>query len=663
MLALVEPCIMDGILDRPHLGCAMLIAACQEKGIKTTLIKGQTRYLKDMFVNDSEELWSLMQDLKESDLEKTGIIKYRKSIQEKGLRHFQDELKSLYQYVIVDKNPRSYFNALLAEKLNNLHRIFVAVYFYYLKELNHHKLKIIERYVSEIIKSNPRYIGFSLEGGFGPLSRTIRKQIKRLTEIPVIVGGALTPFIDLKKLAKIFEEEHFDYLVMGAGERALPSLIEAIENKEEPKGIANVFYKQDGQIKGNNLEVINDLDNLPYPDYSQFDLDLYLTPKRILPLQTARGCSWRKCTFCSHHNIDFGNYRTFSIKKVIETIKHLQDTYNCSHFVFHDEELPPGRAKQISEAILHNNVKNIYITTYARPVDGYNNNLLRLMRKAGFTLIHWGIESASQRVLNLMNKGIRVSTVSRILRESSKNKIANICFIMFAFPAETGKEAQQTIDFLGKHANYIEGVIISYFILEPHSPIAKDLTKNNIKVKKNRDFLNRNVAHHKENSQFLNRLSTRVAINDLEITSDKLKYLFYGHSQRMLQFLTSSYEFLPSEIILKYLKDGKINKIYPVTLGEIKKGKSKIILFPVNIKESLYINQHFPEKEKVLDSLQEKAFILSNGTLSIEDIIAALNKDFKNKYGSKYIRKKCTDFFQDMFTYNLALGFAKSWQS
>ena len=63
MLALLEPCIMKDILDRPHLGCAMLIAACLEKGIKTTLIKGQTRYLKDMFVNDSEELWRLIQDL------------------------------------------------------------------------------------------------------------------------------------------------------------------------------------------------------------------------------------------------------------------------------------------------------------------------------------------------------------------------------------------------------------------------------------------------------------------------------------------------------------------------------------------------------------------------------------------------------------------------
>ncbi len=212
MLTLVEPCIVDYILDRPHLGCAMLIAACLGKGIKTTLIKGQTRYLRDVFVNDSEELWSLIQNLKENDLKKIGIGKYKKSIQEKGLRRFQDELKSLYQYIIIDKNPRHYFNALKVEKFNNLYSIFSAVYFYYLNELNYSKIRIIDRYVSEIIKSNPRYIGFSLEGNFGPLSRIIRKRIKELIGIPMIAGGALTPVINVKELNKMFEEEDFNYL-------------------------------------------------------------------------------------------------------------------------------------------------------------------------------------------------------------------------------------------------------------------------------------------------------------------------------------------------------------------------------------------------------------------------------------------------------------------
>lgn len=144
MLTLVEPCVMGNLLDRPDLGCSMLIAACQVKGIKTTLIKGQTRFLKDMFVNDSEELWNLIKDLKEFDLKKIRIGEYKKAVQKKGIKQFRDELSGLYQHVIIDKNPRNYFNGSMIEKFNNLHNIFASVYFYYLSKLNYRKLKIID---------------------------------------------------------------------------------------------------------------------------------------------------------------------------------------------------------------------------------------------------------------------------------------------------------------------------------------------------------------------------------------------------------------------------------------------------------------------------------------------------------------------------------------
>ena len=663
MLALLEPCITHNLLDRPHLGCAMLIAACLEKGIKTTLIKGQTRYLKDMFVNDSEELWRLIQDLKEDDLKKmVGIGEYKKSIQEKGLRQFQDELKSLYQYVIIDKNPRHYFNAILIEKFNNLSRNFMTLYLYYLKKLNHAKLKIVDRYVSEIIKSNPRYIGFSLQGHFDPLSRTIRKRIKELTEIPIIVGGALTPFIDLKKLDKIFEEEYFDYLVIGCGDHALPSLIKTLENNKNPKGITNVFYKKGSRIIDNDLGIIDDLDELPYPDYSQFDLDLYLTPKRILPLQTARGCSWSKCAFCSHHKIYQGKYRTFSIEKVIKTIKHLRNNYNCSHFVFHDDELPPVRAKRISEAILSNKVKEISIYSYARLSNGYNSNkLLHCLRKAGFSTIAWGMESGSQRVLDSMNKGIKVSEMSQILKKSSKNKITNLCFIFFDFPGETQREAQQTVEFLKKHAEYIEYVMISTFAFDLNSPIGKNPGKWGVDIKADGSYSTKNGMNSEEFNVFYSELVKGLEINSTKITSDKLQYLPSGLNRRMLHFLNSSYRLLPNAPLLECLKKRKLNTIFPIIIGEIKREGNRNIFRPINVTETSFINQYHPEKEKVLDSLEEEIFILSDGTLSIEDIVLTIYKDFKKSYKKECIYKKCTSFFQDIFAKKLGFGFTKSW--
>jgi radical SAM superfamily enzyme YgiQ (UPF0313 family) len=662
MLALVEPCVTSDLSDRPHLGCAMLIAACLAKNEEVTLIKGQTRYLEDMFVNDSDELWGLLQDLKAGDLKRMGIDQFKTSIQAKGLRQFQDELKSLYQYVIVDKYPRHYFDALKIAQFKNLHQIFVKVYFHYLTALNQGRLRIVDRYVSEIIKSNPGYIGFSLGTAFDPLTRTVRRRIKELTDIPIIVGGAPTPFIDLKNVHKAFEEGYFDYLVIGAGESALPSLIEALEDKTEPKGIANVFYRKDGKLRTNDLEAINDLDSLPYPDYSQFDLDLYLTPKRILPLQTARGCSWGKCAFCSHSIIYRGQYKTFAIETVIATIKHLQNTYGCSLFVFHDEELPAGRAKRISEAIVKNDLKEIGIYTYAR-LAGYSGALLRLMRKAGFTLINWGMESGCQRILDRMNKGTTLFTMRHILIKSSRNAIANLCFILFGFPGETKGEAQQTIEFLKKHAAYIDDIQSSEFIFEPYSPVGKNPGKWGIRCRADGTYSTQSGMNVEDRGALYAQFDTEFQINSIKVTSDKLKFMLPGYNRRMMHFLNSSYRLLPKAALLDCLKKGKLNSIFPIILGEMKKGGNKNILLPINSAETVFINQYFPEKGKVLGGLEEKIFVLCDGTLSIDDICSALYRDFKKMYGKKHIYKKCIDFLRKASSGNWGLFFARSWQS
>jgi len=665
MLALLEPCcLLPHLVDGPHLGCAMLIAACRERGIKTTLIKGQTRYLKDMFVDDSEELWNLIRGLKEDDLKKMGKIgNYKKSIQRKGLKQFRSELKGLYQRVALDKNPRHYYDAKLRSRFNCLHEIFVNLELYYLAEFDHAGLEIIDRYISEIIRSNPRYIGFSLENYFDPLSRTIRKRIKELTGVPIIVGGAQTPFIDFKKIDKIFEEEYFDYLIVGAGDYALPSLIEALEDGRDPKGIMNVFYKKGGRVIDNDLGIIDDLDKLPYPDYSQFDLDLYFAPKRILPLQTARGCSWNKCAFCSHCRIYQDKYRTFSIGKVVETIKHLQNNYKCSHFVFHDEELPPGRAKKISDALLNNNVKNISIFSYARLTSGYHSNvLLGDISKAGFSTINWGLESGSQRVLDSINKGTKIKTMSQILKKSSKNGITNLCFIFFGFPGETKKEAQQTVEFLKKHAAYIDGVFGGIFALDSNSQIGKCPEKWGVDVKKNGSYVAKSGMSFLEAEVFYSELTKKLNLNSIKISSDKLLYIPSGFNARMLHFLNSSYHLLSNTSLLERLKEKKLDTIFPIILGEIKKKHNRTVFYPVKANETVIINQFFPSDRMIFDSLKEKIFVLSDGTLSIGNIVLAICKSFKKRDEKGDIYKKCINFFQKIFLKKLGIGFSKSWQ-
>ncbi len=397
VLNLVESNILSSwVADRPDLGCAMLIAACQNKNIKVKLIKGQTRHIKDMFLNDGDEFWELINDLKEPALRELGLRDYKIYIHKKGKAHFKQELEDIYKKIFTNKEPRNFLNAGLLNKFKISYARFVVLYGYYICKRRCYDIAFFKRYISEILGNKPDYIGFSLGADFDPVSRAIRMHIKKLTRLPIIAGGSLTSFMGDENLSAVFLKECIDYLIIGPGEYALPNLIEALNDKKEPSGVANVFYKKGNFVKTNVLETITKLDALPFPDFSQFDLDLYFNPGKVLPVQDARGCSWRKCAFCDYRRNYFGTYSTFSIDRVIQIIRYLKDTYNCQYFVFHNDDLPPGRARKISRAIIKHKIKNIYFKTYARLVDGFNERLLRLIRKAGFCCIIWGLESGSQ---------------------------------------------------------------------------------------------------------------------------------------------------------------------------------------------------------------------------------------------------------------------------
>jgi len=426
MFTLVEPFMFPYLLDRPNLGCAMLVAACRAKGINTTLINGQTRWLKEMFLLDGEELWNLARDINVDDVKNKTILEVRESILIKGSNEFQNELKSLYRDVFGENKVRAHFNLKKIEEIGFFTHFFITVYKYYLNELNHDNLGIITRCVDEIKKTDTRWLGFSLQMKFDDLSRAVRKKIKSETGMPIVIGGSMTPFLNMNRLSGKFEDEFFDYLIIGPGERSLPALIEALDSKKDPQGIVNVFHKKGGDVMGNELKAIDHPDDLPFPDYTPFDLDLYFSPKRVLPLQSARGCSWRKCAFCTHSAIYLNEFKAFSVERTVETIRYLKQKHDCSHFAFHDDELVPSRAKKISGEILKSDLKDISIYAYARLTKGYNNTkLLASLRQAGFSTIAWGLESGSQKMLDLMNKGTNISTMTGILEKSSQNGFMN----------------------------------------------------------------------------------------------------------------------------------------------------------------------------------------------------------------------------------------------
>jgi len=270
------------------------------------------------------------------------------------------------------------------------------------------------------------------------------------------------------------------------------------------------------------------------------------------------------------------------------------------------------------------------------------------MRKAGFCSIGWGLESGSQRVLDLMNKGISIHSASRILEASKRNKISNSCMIILNFPGETAQDIEKTIGFLKDHAGYIDRATYTQFILNRWEPIYKNYNK--LRKKYQKESMKR-----KELDSLINRLNLEDTLGLAEPSSDN-KYT----KSLSWYFYNASWEPLSKSDIITSLRKKKFSKVFPLILGEFKRINNKTVFYPINIKQPRFINLIIPSKRVILDEIEEKVIYLSEGYHSIEEIFAELNNLSSEKYGKRYVINKCINLLEKVYKNDLGLGYKRS---
>ncbi len=318
-----------------------------------------------------------------------------------------------------------------------------------------------------------------------PVALLLAAKIKQSSKARVVFGGAkfgVEPGHDriLYEPVEVEVKNHryrcvaaefIDGIISGEGEAALLHIMKD-PLLRRPEEVPNFTFLQGEKIVVNPPEVMEDLDRLPCPDFSDFSLEKYMCPEKVLPLLTARGCPWGKCAFCTHHH-SYRKYRQRSLDKVIEDMKYLQGHYSVDFFNFFDEMIPPGRFRRLAEAITQNELHICY-SAYVKPVKGFDRKTLECMHDSGCRLLLWGVEAASQRVLDLMNKGIDIADAQEVIREAAGAGIKNLIFIMFGFPGETREEFSQTLSFLDRNKEAIHALSKGIFRLMEGSRIAEN---------------------------------------------------------------------------------------------------------------------------------------------------------------------------------------------
>lgn len=335
----------------------------------------------------------------------------------------------------------------------------------------------VSEYVDLLLMNKPDVVGFSImfseQLWFSLLAARMLKAVSK--DIKIVFGGNLSTILYKNILIHPSTAPCVDFVVLNEGENAFVELLEAINGDREINEVSGVAFNNNGNIVVTEPSMVTDLNSIPFPDFSDFDLNSYLIPAPVIPVLGSRGCYWKKCTFCTHHESYFNKYRTASVQHVVDEIEfHVNN--GAKYFDFIDEMIPAKRFKKIAEEITRRKLKINYFAL-AKPTIDFTKDIFDAMYKSGCRYIIWGVESGCQRTLDLMDKGANVKDISKVLEYSTSAGIMNHIFIIFGFPSETHEEFKETLTFIYENKENIHAIHNSIFMLFKSSLLYKDPEK------------------------------------------------------------------------------------------------------------------------------------------------------------------------------------------
>jgi radical SAM superfamily enzyme YgiQ (UPF0313 family) len=316
-----------------------------------------------------------------------------------------------------------------------------------------HATTIVDQWIKELINLQPKYVGISV---FTYQSRTAAELFcfsirKLLPNTKIILGGQgiLDGGIngDKKWIDYLDSLQLFDHWVLSEGESVIIDILKNKANKE----VNNFNYTQE-----------MNLDSLSYPDYSDYDFDLY--QQKMLPITGSRGCV-RNCTFCDIHT----HWKKFvwrSGEQIADEMIAQSQKYKINYFAFTDS-LVNGNQKEYRKMIKilaeYNSCSKQPIKWSGqfilRPRSASDNEMWRLTGLSGANRLAIGIESGSESVRQHIGKEFSNRDIDHAMDLMEKYKITCAFLMLFGYPTETEKDFNDTIDMFRRYKKYANTVI------------------------------------------------------------------------------------------------------------------------------------------------------------------------------------------------------------
>ncbi|MFT5049114.1 MAG: anaerobic magnesium-protoporphyrin IX monomethyl ester cyclase [Chlamydiales bacterium] len=329
--------------------------------------------------------------------------------------------------------------------------------------------------IPRIRELDPDLIGISLTFGSQAIpSFTLARLIKEWKpECHITMGGGLLAYVGKKLAGRDEIWDVIDSFAMLEGEGPLLGVVRAVdEGLTDLTHIPNLIWRAEGgEVQFNpHAEPLN-IHDLPTPDFEGFPLDKYFSPELMLPLAATRGCYWGKCVFCTLYTVIGPGYRGRSLDDTVDDMAKLQAKHGARHFYLAIEDLPPNMARALPKKILERGLDVRWWCDARLEHEVFTEEVCRDLYESGCRRIAFGYESASERVLEAMCKGIDPKQSMDIIQRVHEAGISVTLYAMVGFPTETREEARQTLQTILDNRQWIQEVSVRVFYLDESSEI------------------------------------------------------------------------------------------------------------------------------------------------------------------------------------------------
>ena len=314
--------------------------------------------------------------------------------------------------------------------------------------------------------------------------------------VATALGGGFVN-TELRELSEPRTFDFFDYVTLDDGERPVLALVEHLRGDRPLDKLVRTIVRQRGQVRFIDAGE----PDIPFaetgaPTWEGLSLDRYLSVLDLLnpmhrlwsdgrwnKLAVAHGCYWRKCSFCDLKLDYIARYEALPAKELVGRIEAAIAETGQTGFHFTDEAAPPTALRALAAELKQ---RKLAISWWGniRFEKAFTPDLCRELAESGCIAVSGGLEAASDRLLQLMNKGVTVAQAARAAKGFADAGILVHAYLMYGFPSQTVPETVDALETVRQlfeegclHSGYFHR-----FACTVHSPVGRHPEKFGVEL-------------------------------------------------------------------------------------------------------------------------------------------------------------------------------------